>query len=156
MILTISFYYFRGYTEDFRLHEDDLEAIDMLYGHLKRDKKVTKNEFKSTTPVMNLSAITSQLPEIMETTTKEPDIFKENTTPEMSIDLDAKNEGKHLCYDGRFDAISVLSDNNTYIFKDKYVYKIGEDLIFYLKVQSYNKVQSHSLKSSSLEFDKNF
>lgn len=36
-------------------------------------------------------------------------------------------EPNHLCLDGRFDAISLLSDGYTYVFKDAYVYKFDNN-----------------------------
>ena len=83
--------FFRGYTDDFHLHPDDLTAIVMLYGaNDRKNKKVLQTE-----------------------TTK--------SVSHNSVKL------KFLCSDQRFDAITLLSDYYTYIFKGAYVYKLDSD-----------------------------
>lgn len=83
--------FFRGYTEDFALHNDDLVAIEMLYGPNVRNNM--NNHIKTETQIV----------------------------PKYDSRLN------YLCSDGKFDAITQLSDFYTYIFKGSQVYKFNSN-----------------------------
>lgn len=95
--------FFRGYTDDFRLHNDDIIAIEQLYGKNYRNKNLNNDRIK-----------------ISETTSTTTTTTTTTVTTRSKL-LNSKL--KYLCSDGTFDAITQLSDFNTYIFKGPYVFK---------------------------------
>ncbi|CAF0724652.1 unnamed protein product [Brachionus calyciflorus] len=142
--------FFRGYTPDFKLHSDDLTGIEMLYGKTKRSKNqkskiipnfrnnmpnVYKNDLNfdilklfSSTPNTRTTKLKPERKRIHSTKTK-------STISSKTLPPNRFNRPEYydpaptisLCLDGKFDAISVLSDGYTYIFKDSLVYKIDSN-----------------------------
>lgn len=200
----------RGYAEDFRLHQDDLIAIEQLYG---KSKRLLKNNKLDTTSQENNSVTESANNEnlnyydpninnninensIIDTNTNDINDINDNnlkdnndnnlkdnndnnlkdnndnddyntnsnqwtqsivyttTTPpttskilntivpsftyepapsypivNQNPDYVESSPLNTLCIDGKFDAISLLSDGFTYIFKDAYVFKINANFV---------------------------
>ena len=149
--------FFRGYSDHFALHADDIKAIEKLYGRKKRNIKnplFEENKPLTTQPhshktidtfyyvrPLNFSVMPNKkTPGTTATTvfskpstrpsstyrmpyrltyrslmpnfpsTSKPAIKKPTTTTQPAI---------NLCLDGRFDAISLLSDGFMYVFKGK-------------------------------------
>ncbi len=163
--------------EDFRLHSDDMKAIQMLYGIKKRKSNTDKSSKKSPSIMIKVATQTSELTTELTTTTESTSTsrpttkhattsaitrritltttttttittrtttinmkktttttnltFKPNKMIKTEVKYSPKSNiqssfDKHICLDGKFDAISVLSDNYTYVFKGKYLYRIGK------------------------------
>jgi len=106
-----------------------LEAIAKLYGHINHSNK-NRIFDKTTTPYNYLEKDLSTEPQKTQSTSTAitRTSTQSSTTNSVLIESDSlsKTEFGHLCHDGKFDAISVLSDNFTYIFKDSFVYRIGK------------------------------
>lgn len=119
----------------------------MLYGPSKKPKKQPKviPNFRNNMPNVYKNEINSDLSKYFSS-------FKPKTTksikkiPLTQKALDTKSSSRqnylnkvnkpeyfdasptiNLCFDGKFDAITVLSDGFTYIFKDSLVYKIDSN-----------------------------
>lgn len=131
------------------MHSDDVTGIEMLYGANKKPKKqpkivpnfrnnmpdVYKNELNfdlskhfslnklKTTKFINKIADEQKTSVLKSSLSTRPQLNKVNK-PEYFDPSTAIN----LCFDGKFDAITVLSDGFTYIFKDSLVYRINSNL----------------------------
>ena len=127
----------RGYSKDFQLHSDDIRAIEVLYG--KKKRAITKppnnqiNKINKTNVEINKNKTTSVQTSTTTTKTSSTTRFKENSLPTIPTTQYHEKTSKtgsfynsSLCLDGKFDAITVLSDNHTYIFKNDYVYRISK------------------------------
>ena len=207
----IGFLLFRGYTENFRLHPDDLIAIEMLYGKSKRHARTDDQEAAQSNQEVQLDILNTLLANNRDNNgddlgqfdknfnIKNLDQFLPNYTPEARYESDKPTQEpafrltsttqmtststapvisyqapltsvqnqypyglqplsfaqtipietffqpshkftlqvpqylnaakSNLCLEGTFDAISVLSDGYTYIFKGAYVYKMSSNFI---------------------------
>ncbi|XP_067667987.1 matrix metalloproteinase-19-like [Haliotis asinina] len=95
--------YYQGYDPNFKLHSDDIRAIQILYGS-NPNRPTTTTPPPTTTPTTTTPTTTTTRPP---TTTKEP------TSP---------NPG--YC-STKLDAIVTASDGFTYAFRYRQVYKLG-------------------------------
>lgn len=112
-----------------------MKAIELLYGQKKREitesqndrielKNMNKTENNITETINNnttsttRSSSTTRFIEGSVTTLSDKQSYEKTSKLESFIN-------SSLCLDGKFDAISVLSDNHTYIFKNDYVYRIS-------------------------------
>lgn len=115
-----------------------MKAIQMLYGIKKREntkkkklstklplEKITKGPATST--FTSRSTTTAVSTEAIITTKLTTTSFPPQSTPAgLSFQTSTKKSpNMHICLDGKFDAISILSDNYTYVFKGRHLYKIG-------------------------------
>jgi len=126
------FTHHRGFSKNFQLHEDDLKAIARLYGQRDYTNKPVSNE--NTTPAnavkfsildMETHEIHSSLASSTQAPTSTSTLKPKLISPEMFLETASFD----LCHDGKFDAITVLSDNFTYIFKNNLVYRLGKNII---------------------------
>jgi len=122
-------YLYRGFSKNFQLHEDDLKAIARLYGQRDYTNKPVSNENTTAANAVKFSILDTEAHETHSTlasSTQAPTSKPELFSPDMFLETASAD----LCHDGKFDAISVLSDNFTYIFKNNLVYRLGKNIIF--------------------------
>ena len=160
------FIFYRGYTEYFKLHSDDIKAIQLLYGKNKQNlnsekketsyrkffngtkkepatntqKSVNKSWTYSVIPDSNESLVNPLVMQVIEKSSSFTQmplstsfLLKLNLpTPETYLQKlipanvnTQKSEANSICIDGKFDAISLLSDGFTYIFKNDLVYRMN-------------------------------
>ena len=141
------------------MHSDDVTAIELLYGKSKRNaQKPNINKPVNHMPIPydntnDINGINNLHPSFtvltpqsksFERKTKNPfyptffsiapplppiSTFGVKNNPYNQKPEYIDTQTTSLCLDGRFDAITVLSDGYTYIFKDSYVYKIDSNFI---------------------------
>ena len=172
--------FFRGYSDDFRLHTDDLTAIELLYGKSKRRQTSQQSSSSSTTPERDeketfrnnmpniydndndifaykpvptsifIPILTTTTPSTTESSSSPPlvpftPILPEYLPPSQTYEFSSSSSSErfrfqepeyldptatnNLCLDGTFDAVTLLSDGYTYVFKDAYVYKFDNNFI---------------------------
>lgn len=117
-----------------------MKAIQMLYGFKKREntkknnlstksllEKVATGPATSTLTSRSTTTAVSTKAILTLTTKLTTASFPPKSTPAgLSFQtITKKSPNMHICLDGKFDAISILSDNYTYVFKGRYLYKIG-------------------------------
>ncbi|CAF1085149.1 unnamed protein product [Adineta steineri] len=88
--------FFKGYTPNFTLQEDDIRAIQALYGGK---------------PSKSYSSLSSTNIETYQPVAKQ-----------MAPSVKSLKKNSALCLDPKFDAITII-DDDTYIFKDNLVYR---------------------------------
>ncbi|RWS14467.1 matrix metalloproteinase-16-like protein [Dinothrombium tinctorium] len=93
--------FYQRYKPNFKLHKDDILGIQALYGKRKE-------------PVATSTTTT--------TTTEAPKGEKSTQKP---IDgPDVSSDAPDLCFDSKIDAITRISNGNTYLFKGDYYWKV--------------------------------
>jgi len=115
------------------LHEDDLKAIARLYGQRDYTNKPVSNENTTAANAVKFSILDTEAHETHSTlasSTQAPTSTLTSKPELVSPDMFLETASADLCHDGKFDAISVLSDNFTYIFKNNLVYRLGKNIIF--------------------------
>ncbi|KAK3094384.1 hypothetical protein FSP39_001038 [Pinctada imbricata] len=99
--------FYKGYTRDFRLGRDDIEAIQALYG-----TPAQRPTPKPTKPSRIIPLFTPR--------PKTPRIIPRRKTTESPV-----QETPEVCRDSNIDAITKTQDGSTYVFKGKNYYRLG-------------------------------